>query len=142
MRDYVAGGDAEQAAIEMMRILYAAFCSDTYQVLMTGIRLKSGQKRGGKISKKAEGIELAVEGVFKITGKIMSKERVWQYFKQNHNKAKIQNPLEVGLFEIFFDELSGSDEPDLLFEEHKITGKQKSVTKNTFFRHYMKKNRH
>jgi hypothetical protein len=139
LRDDIANNDAESAAIEMMRILFAAFRSEMYQVIMTGIQLKAGQKRGGKKSKKAKGIELAVETLLKNSSKKMSKEQVWRYFKQHYNMAKSQNPMEIGDYEISFDEFIGSDVPDLLFEQNKITGKQKSIKKETFFRHYMKK---
>lgn len=93
-------------------------------------------RKSGKKSKRAEGIDLAVEEVLKKSpDEISTKEEMWDYLK-NYNNL---HPLYVGDYEIYFDELLGSKEPDLLVQEHSGTGKTKSITKNTFFRHYMKK---
>lgn len=137
LRNFIANNDAEKASLEMMRLLYATFNMSGFEFFMRGVRAKKGSLRGGQAPKKAEGILLAIDQVLKKTGKKMSKEEVWRHFKRNTNT---QDRMEVGEYEIFFDKLAGLDYPDLLVEEHQITGKMKSITKSTFFRHYMKKN--
>jgi hypothetical protein len=138
LREDIASNNAESAAIEMMRIMYAAVNSEMFSLTMQGIRTKSGQSKP-KPKRAAEGIKLAVAEVLKRTGKKMSQERIWHYLSRHFNKANGQDPLMVGDYHIFYYEPLNENEPDRLEQEHSLTGETKSITKATFFRHYSKR---
>jgi len=105
LRDDIANGKAEEAAIEMMKLLYAAISADMYDVIMTGARAKVGQKKGGRAPTKKLGILLAINKSLKALeekGYRISRERLWRYFKENHDIDKERKPIEIKNYRVFF----------------------------------------
>ena len=61
LRDDIANGKAEEAAIEMMKLIYSAISADMYVAIMTGIRAKTGQRgRQGRSFEKT-GIAMVIK---------------------------------------------------------------------------------
>ena len=132
LRHFIAANEAEQAAIEMMRLTFAAISADMFNVLMTGVRAKQGQKKGGHRPKQKQGIMLAIREVLKQKGQNLSRENLWRYFLKNHNDTKGQPAFEVGDYTVNY-------ENDRLFQENVTTDERpESISKATFYKYVSK----
>lgn len=100
LRDDIASKDAESAAIEMMRIMYAAINMDGYKTMMRGIRSMAAQHRGASAPKQDKrGYYLAIQEILRLKGEKISRENMWRYLKKVHSH-KI-NSMQVDDYEIW-----------------------------------------
>ena len=100
LRDDIASKDAESAAIEMMRIMYAAVNMDGYKTLMRGIRFRTAQHRGAYAPKQDKrGYYFAIQEIFRLKGEKISRENMWRYLKRVHSPEI--NSMQVDDYEIW-----------------------------------------
>jgi hypothetical protein len=104
LRDYIETNDAEKAAIEMMRLLFAAICADLHDTIMQGIRTSGGQARGGRTGVDKTGYLMAIEDLMKSKGGPVSVECFWKHFEEYHKNEEnqLEIPTEDGDYQVFY----------------------------------------
>ena len=100
LREAVADGEAEQAAIEMMRLIFAAISADLHDTIMQGARARRGQSVGGSRGQDQKGYLMAIEEVRKSKGGHVSVEWSWRHFKDKHHDY--ENAMDIGDYEVYY----------------------------------------
>lgn len=138
LRDYIANNEAESAANEMMRLMYAAFNMSASELIMRGVRAKQGSYHGGRAPKIKKGIASAIYKIFKEKGLKLKNIEVWNFFKDNHNFDSVQPPMVIGDYEIYFQILDG-EERIVEAHLHEDLNREKifDVSKSTFLKKYV-----
>jgi len=121
----------EEAALEMMILVFAAVTVNLHGIINKGIRAKTAPAKGGRGDKKFYGIISAIEQTLK-NNNAGNAHTIWRYFKKNHRGE--DNPIEIDDYEIYFYEDMTGKEENLLFQKH-INGKERSMKYSTFERH-------
>jgi hypothetical protein len=65
LRSDISNGDAEQTAIDMLKLCFAAVNVNLHEIIIRGIRAKTGPAKGGRVKKKLQGIILATRWALK-----------------------------------------------------------------------------
>ena len=138
IRYEISKNDAEETALETMRLLFAAMAADLRDTIMDGIRKSQERKHGGKKTTDKEGYYLAIKEVLKIKGDQIIRENIWRYFERFHNNIDIENrksePMYIGGYEIYFDpDTTENKQEDVLMQEYE--GKKRVIKKGTFFKY-------
>ena len=105
LREHLRKNEAEQAAIETIRLISAAICADMHDTIVTGLRIQAGQHRGSHILNKKKGIVLAIEKALnglKQENRRISRESLWRYFERHHDINEDQEPIKIENYEVFF----------------------------------------
>jgi hypothetical protein len=138
LRDDIANNDAESAANEMMRIMYAAFNMSGFELIMRGVRAKKGSHLGGRAPKIKKGIASAIYKIFKENGLKLKNIDVWNYFKDNYNFDNQQTPMVIGDYEVYFQILDG-EERIVEAHLHEDPNREKifTVSKSTFLKKWV-----
>ena len=138
LRDYIANNEAENTAIEMMRLMYAAFNMSAEKLIMRGVSAKKASYHGGHASKIKGGIETAIYKIFKEKGVKLKNIEIWNYFNDNHNPDNQQDPMVIGDYEIYFQILDG-EERIVEAHLHEDPNREKifTVSKSTFLKKYV-----
>jgi hypothetical protein len=65
IREDISERNAEQTAVDMMRLVFASVTANLHEIVMKGIRAKTAPSRGGRVDKKLQGIILATRWALK-----------------------------------------------------------------------------
>ena len=124
----IENGNAENAAIEMMRLCFAITSMAMREVIIQGIATKTGQPTGGTKSRKLKGIEAAIKE--RLQKKAYTAGELWGYFR----KFTEPQPLIIGEYEVCMKGDHADDKnPEKLYEES--SGKIASITFAAFRRY-------
>jgi len=116
-------GNAESAAIEMMRLCFAITSMAMQETIFQGIATKAGQSTGGEKSPKLKGVKDAIRERLQINN--YTAGVLWLYFKR-------QTPLVIDEYEICMKEDHANEKnPARLYQKHE-TQKEQSITLKTF----------
>lgn len=159
IRNAISKNDAEETAIETMRLLFAAMAADLRDTIMDGSRLSKNRKIGGEKSGLKKGILLATCYIMENKKFFTSSaQRIWNHFKLNYNDEerdglfikiiksddhqvthyKVYPGTEVIEdydFEVYFRLEKGKEK---VFQINKISGVTSRVTFSAFRQNYVK----
>jgi hypothetical protein len=125
LRDSIVAKKAEQAAISMLELVSC--------VISIYIEAKNeSSSKGGKASKKKEGIRLAIKEALDKS-KVKTAKGLWKYFEINHGGEK--HALKVGDYNVWFYKNPTGSGKDLLYQDD--GGKESTVTFVTFKKYVM-----
>jgi hypothetical protein len=96
LRSDISNGDAQQTAIDMLKLCFATVGANLHEIIIRGIRAERGPSLGGKTSQRKRGIDLAIEKIFKGQDAFS----IWLYFVKNH--YGYEKALEIEGYKIFF----------------------------------------
>jgi hypothetical protein len=90
VRRAILSNNAKEAAIEMMRLVFSAHIANLRQVVLRGIRATTAPSRGGRISKKNEGLILIIRVAFEKS-KNKTASGLWKFIKLNYTKEEFNS---------------------------------------------------
>ena len=98
---------------------------------IAGMKMRGlAPKKGGRAPKKLKGILMALEEVWKKSPKKDARS-LWRFFKKNYSR---EDSLEVGGYEIFFDEDPTGRGENFLYQRDE-NGREKAIGLVTFRRY-------
>ena len=142
VRRDIAKGDAEQTAIDMLKLCFATINANLHEIIRRGIRAEKAPSSGGKKSQRKRGIDLAIEKNFKDQDAFSA----WLYFAENH--YGYEKALKIEGYDVFFgidiqglqqDRISKKDvyKRGMLFEIfHDNLETQRGIKLSTFRRYF------
>ena len=81
VRDDIQNSDAEGAALDMMRLTFAATNANLHDVIIRGIRAKAAPAKGGRVPKRKQGCLLAAEDAL-LHCKRKDAVSLWKYIQR------------------------------------------------------------
>ena len=115
IRDDITNNESEQAAIDMMKLIFAAVAMNVHDELIRGIRQAAGSK-SKKPPRSCKGILMAIEKTLrdgKGTGKRKPSTNLWRYFRNNYTE---NDRFEIDEYEIYFEKDNANLGGDRLVE--------------------------
>ena len=110
LRDAIQNGEAELAAVEMLKISFAALALNLHEVVIRGIRAKAAPSKGGRVPKIRPNILEATVKLLEAKPSLSAME-AWRTFGRT-------KPLRVGDSEIYFHKDLGGAGEDRLVEDN------------------------
>jgi hypothetical protein len=136
LREAIKRNQAEEAALAMLKLFSAAVCADLHDTIITGARLKAGQKK-----EKPPRAALAIKGAIKTLLKEHPKynyKQLWNYIKTEHGgqeKAR-RIILHERKYDVFYSHYANEI---IELQYHPVTNEifcNKNITKDRFKKYF------